>query len=609
MINTNDSKSYLSAFENVYELNTDSYQITKVPNSSNGAYGIETTEANEIIFSSTEKGILNLITDSGDLKHPFDTIPSEFIVKIIELTDNSLVLGVNATHLAIYSRENDYYTYKREHLLNSDLKSIWEVPNSTSIYVSTNRGLYHSATGIYDELTKLSDDKNLLNQCIYCVLGHKEYLWLSSNKGLIRYNTIDGSTYQFTESDGLQGMEFNTNACLINNKGEFIFGGTNGFNVFHPDSITLSDYQAPLHVSDLLVNDEPYSLDTNAAIIHTLDLDYENNTFSIAFNGIDHSDPESINLRYKLEGIDGDWVIISNNDGFARYANLKPGNYTLHLNSSNADEVWSSIVKKIRVNVAKPFWQTWWFILSSLAVLSFLIWYIFRSYYNRQLEKKNILLREQQLILEKQTALQAERTRIAAEMHDDLGGGLTTIKFLGQRLLRKIDNIDQKTQLTKIVDNSQTLVSNMSEIIWAMNAGFDSLENLVAYCRRYASEYLSDHKINLSYPKVVFNQKIEFSGEKRRHFFLVFKELLHNIVKHADASQVEILWSIGFEDLLLTVKDNGVGIAKEKSATATTSNGLRNMQMRMEKLGGKISWTNEGGTVAQIKLPLLAKTT
>ena len=134
--------------------------------------------------------------------------------------------------------------------------------------------------------------------------------------------------------------------------------------------------------------------------------------------------------------------------------------------------------------MAAPFWQTWWFILSSLALLAFAVWYLIRSYYQRQLEKKNILLREQQLILEKQTALQAERTRIAAEMHDDLGGGLTTIKFLGQKMLRKITDVEHKTQLTKIVDNSQHLVSNMSEIIWAMNAGFDTLDS---FCLLYTS--------------------------------------------------------------------------------------------------------------------------
>ncbi len=212
-----------------------------------------------------------------------------------------------------------------------------------------------------------------------------------------------------------------------------------------------------------------------------------------------------------------------------------------------------------------------------------------------------------QEIIQKQTALQAERTRIAAEMHDDLGGGLTTIKFLGQKMLRKIDNIEQKTQLDKIVNNSQTLVSNMSEIIWAMNAGFDTLDNLIAYCRRFASEYLGDHNISLEYQSLEGESQIECSGEKRRHIFLVFKELLHNIVKHAEAQKVNIHWSINDVQVQLTISDNGIGMPDTaEDSDISFGNGLRNMTKRIEQLNGTIHWTNQKGTHTKIELPLSA---
>ena len=229
-----------------------------------------------------------------------------------------------------------------------------------------------------------------------------------------------------------------------------------------------------------------------------------------------------------------------------------------------------------------------------------LVWFLI--YYQKKRHQAE--LREKELIIQKQTALQAERTRIAAEMHDDLGGGLTTIKFLGQKMLRKITDVEHKTQLTKIVDNSQHLVSNMSEIIWAMNAGFDTLDSLIAYTRRYASEYLSDNELRLNFDYREGETKVEITGEKRRHIFLVIKELLHNIVKHADATVVSSSWQINQDHLLITVADNGIGIEDAAGENYLTSNGLKNIQDRISLLNGEIKWITHNGTTTELTIPL-----
>jgi len=208
-------------------------------------------------------------------------------------------------------------------------------------------------------------------------------------------------------------------------------------------------------------------------------------------------------------------------------------------------------------------------------------------------------------IIKKHQALQAERSRIAAEMHDDLGSGLTKIKFLSQRMLKNINDIEQKSKLTKIIDNSQSLVSNMSEIIWAMNSGFDSVESVVAYCRRYAKEYLTDHEIELVYENLMGSERNEFTGERRRHLFLVFKELLHNIVKHSEASLVKMQWQISGDEILLSISDNGVGIDQEEW---DTGNGLNNMRQRISELNGTIAWVAESGTRTQISIPIAIAT-
>ena len=238
-----------------------------------------------------------------------------------------------------------------------------------------------------------------------------------------------------------------------------------------------------------------------------------------------------------------------------------------------------------------------------LILAGILIWFviIYQKKKNEyEISRRDQKLREQDLIIQRQQALTNERTRIASEMHDDLGGGLTTIKFLSQKTLRKTKDEDQKKDIQKIVSNAQTLVGNMSEIIWAMNAGFDTLDNLVAYCRRYSREYLDDHELRLKFSSEGMEDHHRVTGEKRRNVFLVIKESLHNIVKHSKADLVEINFNVE-QDLNVSIADNGVGLPVDISKLG---NGLNNMTQRIASLGGKLDYLNSNGLTITISLPL-----
>ena len=202
--------------------------------------------------------------------------------------------------------------------------------------------------------------------------------------------------------------------------------------------------------------------------------------------------------------------------------------------------------------------------------------------------------------LDKQKALEIERVRIAAEMHDDLGGGLTTIKFLSQKVLRSIDSTSDKMKVEKIVSHSKNLVSNMSEIIWAMNAGFDTLDSLMAYTRRYASEYFDDHEIDFHFKIEGEFDDIILTGEKRRSIFLVIKEALHNIVKHADASKAAITFTVR-ENIKISIEDNGIGFNDEFNQLG---NGLKNMRNRIQKLNGEVNYKTMKGACIEIEIPV-----
>lgn len=256
------------------------------------------------------------------------------------------------------------------------------------------------------------------------------------------------------------------------------------------------------------------------------------------------------------------------------------------------------IIKIILVSFTMPI------LLSGL-----LIWF-FISFNKRkiqhELEMKDAAIREQTLLLEKQNALQMERSRIAAEMHDDLGGGLTTIKFLGQKVMRNIDNPDQKDGVEKIIHQSKKLIENMGEIIWAMNADNDTLDKLIAYSRRFALEFLEEYDIDFTYKIEGEVDGIHLTGEKRRNFFLLLKESLHNIVKHADASKVDILWTLENDQLTLSISDNGKGL---KRSPDVQGNGLKNMSKRAQDMGGEMMTKHppNHGLVIIVSVPLAEK--
>ncbi|HMG15237.1 MAG TPA: histidine kinase [Saprospiraceae bacterium] len=255
---------------------------------------------------------------------------------------------------------------------------------------------------------------------------------------------------------------------------------------------------------------------------------------------------------------------------------------------------------------------TYWIILASfimpLLLAIALIWFIVsyqRKKYAYELEKKDLLVLEQAHIIEKQELIEKERTRIASEMHDDLGSGLTTIRFLSEKALRNVKTVEESDQIMKISDYSNKLIQNMSEIIWAMNSRFDNLTNLIGYIRRYASEYLEENEIELEFEAVSHPEEITISGEKRRNLFLIVKELLHNAVKHSKAAKIKIQLTTD-DNFKISILEVG-SIGFDRNQLISKGNGLYNMEKRIHNINGQLEFKQLNiGMLSCISYPLLS---
>ena len=140
----------------------------------------------------------------------------------------------------------------------------------------------------------------------------------------------------------------------------------------------------------------------------------------------------------------------------------------------------------------------------------------------------------------------------------------------------------------------------MSEIIWAMNSRFDDLENLMSYIRRFAHQFLNSNELELSFTQEGSLVGVNLSGEKRRNLFLVVKEILHNVVKHSEASRVDMVFHID-NLFVFEIKDDGIGM---EESTSLFGNGLKNMKDRITNLGGILEVSSNDGTAIKVKIPM-----
>ena len=308
-------------------------------------------------------------------------------------------------------------------------------------------------------------------------------------------------------------------------------------------------------------------------------------------------DEKKILYSYKLEesGSNSEEWTSPSTQADIRFMNLPPGNYELKVRSIFSNGKYPPLEAGYSFRILTPWWQSWWFQWIILLASLTLILFFFRMYYRNKLHRELSSL-------EKKEAIEKERTRIAIDMHDDMGAGLSRIKVLSETI--KFENqkgIVNPTHLQKISAYSDEMMDKMGEIVWALNQRNDSLNDLLSYIRVYTVDFLSNHGKTFSFDEIEEYPEIFITGEVRRNIFLSVKEALHNVVKHADATNVDIKVSTG-KELSILIQDNGKGIDLDNMREF--GNGVNNIRKRMTEIGGAAAFRNENGTWVLLKMPL-----
>jgi len=199
-------------------------------------------------------------------------------------------------------------------------------------------------------------------------------------------------------------------------------------------------------------------------------------------------------------------------------------------------------------------------------------------------------------------AQQEERGRISQELHDELGAALTSISLASELLKQQSETNTAEVQI--IAKASSEMTTRMNEIVWSLNVNNDNLQSLVAYIRKFCSEFLGEAGIKMIFTETITDPQRELKGIVRRNVYQSVKEAVHNIVKHAEASQVELAIATVENELHILIRDNGKGMDGEPAKL--WSNGLRNMRKNIEAIKGRITWLTDNGTEVSIQAPMTA---
>ncbi len=427
--------------------------------------------------------------------------------------------------------------------------------------------------------------EGLPNESVYQLQVQNEKVWASTNKGLCLIDKKNRKIRTFTEGDGLQSNEFNHFSSFKNKESQKIyFGGLYGFDeassFLSPENNNLP--KIAISKASIYTDSGKRELPIEKRI---WELRPGEENLEIEFSALNYLMPEKNKYAYSYSSLKSERIELGEKSRL-NLVKLQPGTFTLKIFASNNEELWNVKPLEIKIVVQPHFWKTDWFkALIALATI-FILFLIARFYIKSR-------IRNQILILEKQQAVKQERSRISAEMHDDLGSGLTSIKMLSEVIKIKSGKGDDP-ELEKISSRSEELIDSLNTIVWALNNENDQLVHMAAYFRLFCKKQFEERGLDLSLEVKVDPEieSIEVSGELRRNIFLILKESTHNIFKHSGATHAYIKILFLPSGLAMEIKDNGKGanLGEQK-----IGNGLKNMKNRALAIGGKIEFKSENG--------------
>jgi signal transduction histidine kinase/ligand-binding sensor domain-containing protein len=477
-----------------------------------------------------------------------------------------------------------------------------QLDRSGTLWAATQGGLSCVKNG---HVTTLTSESGLPCDTVHWVMEDNDHsFWLYTTCGLVRIARPELDAWVtdpkrkiqaavFDDTDGVRSHAVTTQYSPLaarSTDGRLWFLRLDGVSVIDPRHLPFNKLPPPVYIERITADGKAYwqnsvgSLLRLPPLVRNLEIDYTDLSLVA---------PEKNLFRFKLEGWDRDWHDVHNRQAF--YTNLFPGNYRFRVAACNNSGVWNEAGASLDFSIAPAWYQTLWFRASCMAAFLGLLWALYRFRLHQIAQEFHVRLAERL----------GERTRIARELHDDIGSGLSQIAVLSEVLSRRMGEDDSRftEPLGQIASVARDLVASLSDIVWAINPNNDQLCDLTHRMRRFASDVFTARNIAFGFSAPSDGQDIRLVADLRRNIFLIFKESVNNIMRHSGCTRADIEFSVERDRLVLRLSDDGKGFDPDP---ASNGHGLTNMRARAKSLGGEIAISSEAnhGTNITLTVPL-----
>jgi ligand-binding sensor domain-containing protein/two-component sensor histidine kinase len=545
-----------------------------------------------ISMFSRSKEVLSRWERSTDTFHNYSDkdglSPFKLAISFAEDASGNVWIGFEDGQLVRYKAGRFTQPTKELGLSVGDICTLYFSAHSGTLWFGTSEGglgrinnpndehpqlvMYTTANGLHsNHVDSITED-------------HLKQLFIGTNNGIDIFDPKTGFIEHYSDAHGLSNIE--VSKLLFDRKGTLWVGTLNNlFRFEHKSNVV--DASPVIRINEVIISGikEPLS-ELGETAIDIGELEYSHNNIQIGFSSINFATGDNIQYQYKLEGIDTNWGSMVNNRTVI-YAKLKPGSYCFHVKAVNSKGLFSTIPAKVCFNVLPAFWLRWWFITLLAAIVVSVIYLIYRY-------------RIKQLL-----ALEAVKSRIAIDLHDDIGSSLSQIAILSEVVHQQIPQEEQSftRPLSLIAATSRELVDSMSDIVWSINPQKDHLSDLTQRMRRFSSEMFSARNIDFSFISPDIEKDLRIESDVRREIYLIFKECINNIARHSRCTEVSIEFYIDGGWLILKLKDNGCSFDVERKSHG---NGLMSMRQRAKLIKGFLEiFSDKGiGTIVTLRVPL-----
>jgi len=399
------------------------------------------------------------------------------------------------------------------------------------------------------------------------------HIWFGTDHGAFEYN--GESLKQYTAAEGLSSDIIQTG--FVSQRGEVWLGTHGGISRFERQRQAQIVPVPSVYFRNVLGGDR------NKRVFEGGTVSYDDRSLVFFFNSLSYANETSLQFQWMLEGFDSHWLQ-AQKQRQVRYTNLSAGRYVFKVRASNKNGEWSE-PERFTFSVLPPFWQNWWFILLSLGVATSAVYTVYRYRLGQMLKVERM------------------RTRIAADLHDDIASSLSSVALYSDVIQRDLKNApdDIRATLSRIRDLSREVMESIGLIVWAVDPRRDELAQVFQYFQQYATQLCTAAGISFQSNLLNEMKSVRLTPDERRTIFLILKEALNNTLRHSGCTRVTYHCRMNNKMLEMMLRDDGKGFTFGEQHDG---HGLQNMRNRASSIGANVQIESASGEGTTISLSL-----